>query len=569
MKNIIIPIIFLITVLTGCQKFLEQTPNGTLSEEQLNTPQAIENMCISAYSGVGNDEINRPMSLWGYGNVRADDAYKGGGGLEDNTELHWMEISSPSLANEIGLPDVFWYRNYIVVSRINSALRALHSISEQEMPLKNIRIAEMRFLRAHIHFYNKILFKHIPYITEEMSRDDISNQPNVSDVLTSDSIWQQLADDLEYAYEHLPQMQAQAGRPDRNAAAAYLAKVYLYKAYRQDEMHNVTEINQQDLQKVVFYADEALAGKYGLENDFANNFLPGEYENGKESIWAIQYSQEDGTTWGRLNMGCVLCCPTNGDNMTSPGMDFHKPSQSLVNAFITKDGLPDFENYNKADLVEIADKVDARLYHTVAMPGKPYKYTDKNFTTQCARTPQLYGYYSSLKENIDPASPYYQKAHAAFAWYGNSKNWIVLRAADVMLFKAEALIELHRHNEALPIINQIRQRAAGSLGKITFALSKINVQPYPDGNWTEEYARQALRWERRLELGCEGFRFFDLVRWGIAAEVMNAYYTKEQAAHSYYAGAFFQKNKNEYLPIPIQQLRWSKNVYKQNYGFNN
>jgi hypothetical protein len=490
--------------------------------------------------------------------------------LDDGTEIHWFEISSPSLSNQISLPDGFWYCNYIAVSRANSALRALKNISDKEMPTRQSRIAEMRFLRAHMHFYNKVLFKNIPYITEDMSRDDISNQPNVSDVLTSDSIWHAIIADFEYSYEHLPATQEQVGRPTKYAAAAYLAKAYLYKAYRQDEMNNVIEINTQDLEKVVDYADVVLSSYFELENDFANNFLPGEYENGKESIFAIQFSQEDGTAFGRLNMGNVLCTPTNGNDFSSPGLDFHKPSQSLVNAFITKNGLPDFTGYNDHDYNEAADKVDPRLFHTVALPDKPYKYTEKIFTRQCARTPAVYGYYSSLKENIDPASPYYQRAHLNFAWWGNSKNWILLRYADIMLFKAEALIELHRYNEALSLINEVRTRAQNSISRILFAIPFIDIDTYKPGvncDWTEGYARQALRWERRVEMACEGYRFFDLVRWGIADEVLNAYYAKEKLTRAYYSSAYFQKNRNEYAPVPLQQLQWSKGLYKQNYGF--
>ncbi|MDR1683401.1 MAG: RagB/SusD family nutrient uptake outer membrane protein [Candidatus Symbiothrix sp.] len=565
-------VLMAIQTFVSCDDFLDKSPYGTLSEEDLTSVQSIENSCIAAYAGIGNDEINRPMSLWGYGNVRADDAYKGGGGSTDNTELYWFEISSPSLANEIGGPDVFWYRNYIVVSRINSTLRALNNVTDNEMPTRQSRMAEMHFLRAHIHFYNKILFKHIPYIVETMSREDISNESNVA--LTDDELWQKIIDDLEYAYQNLPTTQSQVGRPNKYAAAAYLAKAYLYKAYRQDEQHNVTEINQQELQKVIEYADVVIASPYHLESDYAYNFLPGQYENGAESIFAIQYSMDDGTTWGRLNMGCVLTAPSQGvdaqGNLTNPGMDFHKPSQSLVNAFITKDGLPDFDAYNEQDYNEATDKADPRLYHTVALPGKPYKYTDRLYTTQCTRTSdQFYGYYSSLKENVEPGSEYYVRAHKEFPWYGNPKNWIVLRYADVLLFKAEALIETGSHADALPLINQIRNRAKASTGLIGFA-NNVDIQPYNDGvncTWNQGFARKALRWERRVEMACEGFRFFDLVRWGICAETMNAYYQKEQALHTYYQGAYFEKNKNEFMPVPIQQLRWSKDIYEQNYGW--
>jgi hypothetical protein len=550
-------------MLASCEDFLEQPASGILAEDDLTGAAQIENLCISAYAGIGNDEINRPLMLWNFGNVRSDDAYKGGNDQNDGNWLHFLEVSSDAFnAGDNWLTDVFWYRNYVVISRINSALRALNNVSEAEMPNKNTRIAEMRFLRGHLHFIQKIVFHQIPYVTENMSPEDISNESNVK--FTSDELWQKIVDDFDFAHKNLPHPQAEIGRANKYAAAAYLAKAYLYKAYRQDEAHNVTEINQTELQKVIELCDEVIASPYRLESDFAYNFLPGQYENGAEALFSVQYSQEDGTTYGRLNMGCALTTPT-------PGSDFNKPSQSLVNAFITKNGLPDFDGYNTTDYNETTDKADPRLFHTVAMPGKPYKYTDLIFENSdyftTSRNPSMYGNYSSLKENIDPQSSYYVKTGP---WYANSKNWIVLRYSDVLLFKAEALIESHRVADALPVINQLRNRAKASTGLIAFANGKMEINTYQDGvncTWSDDFARKALRWERRLEMAMEGGRFFDLVRWGVADEVMNTYYTKEKAQHPYYNGAVFEKNKNEYSPIPIQQINFSKGIYKQNHGF--
>lgn len=541
----------------SCQDFLEVPASGTLTEDNLSGAKQIENDIISAYAAIGNDEINRPLSLWNYGNVRADDAYKGGNDQNDGDFLHFLEISSPSVGNETWYTDVFWYRNYVAVSRANFALKLLNKISEEDMPNKKIRIAEMRFLRGHMHFIQKIVFNMIPYIDETKSAEDIADVSNVA--LSNDELWQKIADDFEYAFENLPEEQSEVGRANKYAAAAYLAKVYLYKAYKQDEMHNVISVDPQDLQKVIDMTDFVMTSPYRLENDFAYNFLPGSYENGPECLFAIQYSQDDGTTYGRLNMGNALTTPT-------PGGDFNKPSQNLVNAFKTQNGLPEFDNFNENDYNENSDKVDPRLFHTVAIPAKPYKYTAVNYEQNQTRNPNMYGYYSSLKENVDPASEYYVKTGP---WYANSKNQIVIRFADVILMKAEALIEKGDFMSALPLINQIRSRAKVSTSLINFT-DNMNIETYQNGvncDWTQDFARKALRWERRLEFAMEGSRFFDLVRWGIADSVMNAYYLGEAADHTYYQGAEFVKNKNEYVPVPIQQINYSKGIYKQNYGF--
>lgn len=560
MKKINSIVIALASVLTfnSCQDFLEVPSFGILTEDNLTGAKQIENEVISAYAAIGNDEINRPLSLWNYGNVRADDAYKGGNDQNDGDFLHFLEISSPSIGNQTWYTDVFWYRNYVAISRANLALRLLNNISESEMPNKKTRMAEMRFLCGHMHFIQKIVFKMVPYIDETMSAEDIANVSNVK--YSNDELWQKIADDFQYAYDNLPASQTEVGRANKYAAAAYLAKVYIYKAYRQDEMHNVTSVDAGDMQKVIDLTADVMTSPYRLENDFAYNFLPGEYENGPECLFAVQYSTDDGTTYGRLNMGNALTTPT-------PGGDFNKPSQDLVNAFKTSNGLPVFDTYNTADYSETTDKTDSRLFHTVAIPGKPYKYTNVNYEQNQSRNPGMYGYYSSLKENVNPASEYYVKTGP---WNANTKNNIVIRFADVLLMRAEAFIETGNYASALPLINQIRNRAKVSTGLIGFAASKMNIQTYQDGincTWNQEFARKALRWERRLEFAMEGSRFFDLVRWGIADSVMNVYYLSQAPKHSFFQGAQFTKNKNEYVPIPIQQINFSKGIYQQNYGF--
>ena len=418
-------------------------------------------------------------------------------------------------------------------------------------------MAEMRFLRGHMHFIQKIIFKMVPYIDETMSPEDITNVSNV--VYSNDELWQKIADDFQYAYDNLPEKQSDSGRANKYAAASYLAKVYLYKAYRQDDMNNVVSVDATDLQKVLDLTTEILKSPYRLENDFAYNFLPGSYENGPECMFAVQYSHDDGTTFGRLNMGNALTTPT-------PGGDFNKPSQNLVNAFKTKNGLPMFDTYTDADYDEGIDKVDPRLFHTVAIPDKPYKYTAVNYLKNQSRNPGMYGYFSSLKENVDPASEYYVKTGA---WYANSKNQIVIRYADVLLMRAEALIETGNFSDALPLINQIRNRAKVSTALIGFA-TNLNIQLYQNGvncTWDQDFARKALRWERRLEFAMEGSRFFDLTRWGQTDSVINNYYRKEELKHTFFQGAQFTKNKNEYVPVPIQQINFSKGIYHQNYGF--
>lgn len=545
----------------GCSDFLDMNPNGILDEESVSGVEQLDKLVISAYSMLGNDHYDIPFNLWPYGNVRSDDAYKGGRDESDIQDFHFYETSSNITAN-FGEPDGLWYNCYIAISRANNALRSLNNVSEQDFPNKKIRIGECRFIRGHFYFLLKVLFKSIPYIDETVAIEDYGTISNIA--LSNDELWQKIADDFKAAYDNLPESQGtDVGRANKYSAAAYLAKTYLYKAYRQDEKHNVTEINAEDLKQILTFSNEVMSSDYGLEDDFAYNFLPGSYENGKESLFAIQHSTDDGTLYGRLNFSDALNVPMK----FSGSCDFQKPSQNLVNAYKTVNGLPEFSDYNKADYNANTDKVDPRLYHTVALPGVPYKYDKKNiFDESWTRNKAVYGLYSSLKENValnDPSSVLIDPFRA------NTKNKIVIRYADVVLMRAEALIELDREKEALPLINEIRERAKKSTGLIDYA-ENVDIALYVDNvncNWTKPYAREALRWERRLELAMESQRFFDLVRWGIADSVINTFYKEEAPKRTYYEDAHFEKNRAEYVPIPQQQINFSKQVYKQNYGY--
>jgi len=566
MKYLNILICSLIIWASSCEGVLDVSPKGVLSEDQLNTPKDAEGFVIAAYSQLGNDEINRPFSLWPYGNVRADDAYKGGRDPGDGQGFHFIETFSNIRPNMWEL-DGIWFYLYIGVRRANEGLRMINQFSENEYANLMARKAELRFIRGYFYFVLKTMFNRIPYMDENVPAEEYKLVSNVE--LSSDELWDKIADDFAFASEHLPVSQAQIGRADKSAALAYLAKTRLYQAYEKDERHQVVNINKDRLQQVVDAVDEIEEmGKYGLEEDFANNFLTGPYENGKESVFAVQFSTNDGAGRGRMNFGTMLTVPQ--------GMgccDFQKPSQNLANAFKTnQDGLPLMDSYNGENVDFVHDNLDPRLDHTIARPGNPWKYEkDLIFTEGWSRTPEIYGYYNSMKENVSPNDEGFVNVDP---FYGNTKPRIILRYADVLLFKAEALIELGRQDEALPIINLIRERASNSTARLFNesgqALGNYKVSPYRTGEniqWNQENARKALRFERRLEMALEGNRFFDLVRWGIAEDVMNGYFEVEASRKDYLQGANFISGKHEYLPIPQNQIFWSEGRYQQNPGY--
>jgi len=561
-------------VSASCKKYLDEVPQGVIATADLTTPANTDAQVIAAYSYLGNDHYYYPFSsMWAYGSIRSGDAYKGGGGPGDVGEFN--EYETFSLNNiENGSTDNVWYQLYVGVARTNSALQLVDGQTIANYPQKVERQAELRFLRGHFYFLLKILFNHIPWIDENIQKT-VANYGAISNVaLTSDQLWTNIANDFKFAASNLPVTQSQVGRATKGAAQAYVAKTLLYQAYTQDANNNVTGVNQTLMGQVNSYCDSVInSGVYSLNPDFANNFLP-QYGNSPESVFSIQYSKNDGTTLGRVDFGHCLDYPMN---VQYGCCGFHVPSDNLINAFKTDaNGLPEFNTYNNTDVVPTGDyktnTFDPRLDHTVAIPGHPYKYqTALVYNASWARDPQSYGPMLSLKEVVAYTDPSFTR----FApFMSSSKDWEVIRYADVLLMKAEALIQMQQETTALPLINMVRTRAMNSTALLVQAdgtpTSNYHMDIYRPGTnctWTNSYALQALMFERRLEFAMEGYRFFDLVRWGTAAAYLNNYFAVETNRTPHLAGAQFTKNRDEYLPISLNQLNFSKGVYKQNPGW--
>jgi len=564
--------ILIITTLSGlmifgsCKKPLDYTPKGLLSASDLTSPTAADGLVTAAYAAIGNGDMIGPIySKWAFGSVRSDDAYKGGGGTGDVGEIDAMEhynLVTPSIDAFVSRT---WKNLFKSISRANVALRAINAFSDAQFPNKKERIAELKFLRAHSYFIMKLLYRNIPQFDENATAADILKTSNT---LSDEDSWNKIADDFQFAVDNLPTSQPELARANKYAAEAYLAKLRLYQAYEQNSSHQVTNINQTRLQQVVDLLQDVISsGKYSLSPDYADNFLP-ETENGPESIFAIQFTINDGTTAGRLNFEDGLNYPHGAPQYGCCG--FHAASQNLVNAFTTDaSGLPNFNTFNNSIADLSAQTVDTRIDHTVGIDGHPYKYDPtKPFSNSWVRDPGVYGNFHTMKSQLLATSSSYFKLGP---FMGSAKNLDVLRYDDVLLMQAEAYIELGQQDKALPLINQIRVRAAASTGRLkkldgTFP-SNYNLQPYPATNWTQAYARQALQWERRLEFATEGDRFFDLVRWGIAEKTLNDYISMEKVRRPFLNTAKFTAGRDEYLPIPQSEILFTNGLYKQNPGY--
>lgn len=572
MKKILYSVLTVLALVgtTSCSDFLdEQKPQGVLDSDMVKDPSNVDNLVISAYAVFTTaEDINSSFSMWNF-DVRSDDAYKGGNGTSDGDVFHQLEIEQGVLTTNWNINDM-WVRLYNCISRVNSAISVLETTSDSYQ-LKAQRLGEMKFLRAYAHFLLKRLYKNIPFIMDaNLKQEDYNTLSNTE--FTNDEGWQQIINDVEYAYSVLPVKQTDKGRPSKAAAAAFLTKAYLYKAYRQDDAasNKVTSINREDLLKVIEYSNPDIysAGGFDLEPDFHNNFRPEtQYENGVESIWAMQYSINDGTKYGNLNWSYGLIVP-NIPGVTDGGCDFYKPSQNLVNAYRTDaDGHPFIDTFNNKDY-DLTQDADPRLFLTVGLTGLPYEFNSKymmDASSTWSRSNGLYGYYVTLKQNVDPDCGYLVKG----SWWGTPMNRIVFRYADVLLERAEAYAQLNETGEAIKLVNEIRKRAKQSTGMIANYPSdygvKFNISTY-DGNYSAEETLKIVKMERRLEMGMESERFFDLVRWGEAEKVLNKYFAEETNNCSIYGDAHFTANKNEYLPIPFSQVAASDGHYTQNIG---
>lgn len=584
---IIITITLAITFVVSCKKsFLDVQPTGVITEEALNSVPKTEDLIIAAYAGLGNTTYDRS---WGsdyvWGSVRSDDAYKGGSGVADQSNLNDLEQYNTVTPTVATYPNNTWIGVYQVISRINLGLRQLDKFTDAEYIVnglpnaRKVRQAELRFLRGHFMFILKRIFNYPVWIEHTATQDEIRLISNRQ--FTNTQLWDKIAEDFQFGVDNLPDAQAQKARANKLAATAYLAKVLLYQAYPQDEDHTVTSIDATKLQQVVTLTDAVInSNKFSLLDNYGKKWSVGfENENNPESIFAIQYSQDDGTRWGRIDYEHGL-----NYNMAAPYgcCSFHHPSQNLVNAFKTDmvTGLPLFETFNNTEMKNPEDfqipanTVDPRLDHTSGIPSHPFKY-DVNFVAQTswARAPAVYGNFVPMKE-IQLPNPAIIRKSGPFT--GTAKNWDILQYNDILLMKAEALIELGQQELARPIINQIRTRASNSTSWITYPVghpkagqgfSSYKISLYDGVNlpWTKENARKALQWERRLEFAMESPRFHDLVRWGIAAETLNGYLAVEKIRHPYLSSAVFTKGRDEYLPIPQDQINLVDGLYVQNH----
>ncbi len=557
--------------------FLNVAPTGQLVSSLLTTKDGLEGLLVSAYAqlnGRGYSQTASPTN-WVYGSIMGGDANKGSDPADFNAITPFETYQITAASAEL---NARWNALYEGVSRANSVLRTLPSAVPTVTDAIKLRIgSEARFLRALYYFDLKRTFNMVPYVDETVDYGTgVAAVPNNTD------IWSKIEADFKYAYDNLPETQEQAGQANKWAAASYLAKTYMYeKKYAEAKA----------LFDLIIASGKTSNGKkYGLVPLYANVFNAAN-ENSEESIFSTQNVANAGSSdaaSGDLNLNY----PYSG--VTGPGCcDFFKPSFDLANSFRTDaTGLPldaaqsngaydNAANELKSDygllpgdaFTPDTRTVDPRLDHTVGRRGIPYLDWGP-FTSAWTRNQAFGGPYSTKKY------VYYLAQQSTVGDVSNwTKGWsatnvLLMRYADVLLMAAEAEVEVGSIETARNYVNQVRSRAANPAGfvKTSAGANAANyaVATYPASAFSsKDAARNLVRFERKLELAEEGHRFFDLVRWGIAAPTLNAFLTYEKTKlPNAYAGAAFTAGKNEYLPLPQTQIDLQgSSVLKQNPGY--
>lgn len=551
MKKItIIPgiIAIFLTLLFACSEdFLDKPAQGNLDATTLANQSGVEGNLIAAYSyldGQGSaGGTTSALSNWVYGSVASDDAYKGSepGDNQESTDIEMYQWSAGSADGGV---NTRWTSLYDAINRVNAAINLLYTVEGITQDDQDRIKGEALFLRAFYHFELWKLFKNIPYYTEV---DVDFRKSNVGvDVVPL------LLADINEAINLLPLTQGSIGRVTEWTAKAFKGKIQVYA--------------EDWPAALITLADVVNNGPYGLEDNYHYVF-DALRNNGPETVLAYQASVNDGASGGQNgNHPDRLNFPHGGSPFGCCG--FHQASQNLVNAHkVDANGLPFLDDtWNNAD-VTLSDAVDPRLDWTVGRDDVPFM--DWGLHAPGWIRDRAWAGPYSVKKTV-----YEQGAGVASAvgwapYQMHSMNRHLIRFADVMLLLAEAEIHAGSLDNARGLINDIRTRAeVGAQGGMYSAMvvpindtsitwATYDIGTYPAAGWDADYAMRALKMERRIELGMEGHRLFDLKRWGDAITVLNDYLAVESTKRAYLGSAFAFEERHMAYPLPTVQIELS------------
>ncbi len=499
-------LMLLAIIFSGCKKdFLDRKAQGEYNENNYPYPGGTgpyDLFINGAYETLRSYNVT-VFPFVAAVSIRSDDADKGSTAADGGSDIITMD--NLNLTSSNGVVNALWVGHYNLINQCN---KVLDQVANDPNPntAENLKVgaqAEARFLRGYAYFMLVRLFGNVPII-DSVTTSDVSklNIPQS----TPAQVYAFIESDLQFAATNLPASWPAAfiGRATSGAANGLLAKVYLYEKKYALAMSTANLV--------------MTSGRYNLSVNY-NTVFDEEGENTAESLFEVQATATPSfpTTYGSQYAQVQGVRGTSDMNL---GWGFNVPSTALEAAY---------------------EPNDPRRYRTIF-------YSNPDSVTIYGERPQA-GLPNPRYNNKVYTKP------AKRALIGNKGGWWMnvrlLRYADVVLIYAEAANELggaDNISKALAAVNSVRARARMS--------AKPGVNALPDLAITDQATlRDAIRHERRVELGMEHERFFDIVRWGIAADVLQA------------QGKTFVVGKSELLPIPQAQIDISNGVLHQNNGY--
>jgi hypothetical protein len=573
-------LIYVFVALIGfysCNDDFSETPAvGALSDDALANTDGVSLLLTGAYSVLDGQRNNSPGNGFGVSgdnwwlDVMSDDAHKGSNDA-DQEELLQLETNDIRTVN--GYFRAKFAALYAGVNRANAVLNVIAGIdtsalSETEKTKLLQQEGEAKFLRAHFYFELTKIFGNVAIISVENFDALEFNQPNVGPA------WDQIESDLQFAIDNLPATradQSDAGRPTAVVAMAFKGKAHLFQKEYDDAFDLLDDVIK--------------SGEFSLNPEFLDNFNAAG-ENSPESVFAIQFAADDGFSFNG-NIGSTLNFPGGGPFGSCCG--FYMPTIDLANAYqvdpdtglpmLDMAALPVFKNdYNIASdapfVPDTTTPVDSRLDYTVGRRGIDYNGFGEHIGKEWIRSAPI----ADISGPYLPKKSVYQESEIGVS-RGNGNwgqehsgiNYNIMRYSDVLLMAAEAAVELGELGTALNYVNQVRERAANT--SVVQAIdgsgpaANYVVGQYPSFA-NQELARQAVRYERRLELGMEGHRLFDLRRWGVTTTVLPQYYVNESRVIENFGPKVLPYQPHfDLAPIPVDAIDLSQGVLTQNPGY--
>ncbi len=610
----------------GCkQSFLVNPPIGALSDAVVASNAGLTELLTGCYGALDGQAAglgwDTPVDNWLYGSVCGGDAHKGSDPSDQADAYPIMRFET--------LPTDSYIENsfevlYDAIVRCDNILKLLPKATDVSPAQATEFKAEARFLRGHYDFEAQILWNNVPYVDET-----IDYSKGNYHVPNKGPIWPEIEADFTFAMDSLPKTQAQVGRANSYAAEAYLAKTYMFEQkYSAAEpllddlmangetsngityallprfSDNFDVLTENGSESVFAYQAAANTNTSGAQANYGN-ILNFPYNGPGGCCGFFQPSQELANSF-RVN---ALGLPLLDGSYDSP-----------ANALKNDEGISSTQHFTPD-----AGPVDPRLDWTVGRRGSPYLDWGPHPGNNWVRNQPSAGPNGPIKNVFRQAEASQYSDHSSWTPGLDALNYCLIRYADVILWDAECAAEAGGAAEltkATNLVNMIRTRASNPADfvsnnqNIAYAFAVVGSQaamlalkpagfqwvvrtdlsdtwvylggvtgPSDIANWQEykiptyscglyttPFADQtsaltAIRFERKLELAMEGHRFFDLVRWGIAATTMNAYFAYESTVTSDIKGASFTAGKTEYLPLPQNEIDLSNGTLKQNPGY--